>query len=189
VYNIDIMSKNNLICFRVSAEEKARIETAANEQGESLTTFIKVSVMATVHEVESRSSNPIKPRHRHQGITQWLRNLCEEATKGGALGFREVGERFSWSVHFRYQTEYSPDVAPADEWGTILKEFDRLLTPALKNRPDMLLTNEDYNEKVWSFLVSHFSDAANLIPARRRHQFLLGIFSEVWQRGKGKTVS
>jgi hypothetical protein len=192
------MSK--LICFRVDEEQKARIENAANDAGQSVTTFIKESIMATVDRIEARSKQKTPARlskamreHRqsttHQAIIEWLRNLCEEATKGGSLGFREVGERFSWSIHFRHQTEHCAVVKPGDEWGMILQEIDRLLARTLKTAPETVIEDDAYNEQVWSFVASHFSDAAKLIPSRRRHQFLLGMYSEVWQRGKGKPVS
>lgn len=169
VYNIGIMSDKELICFRLDDGQKGRIKDAASIQGKTVTTFIKEAVMNAVVQFESRPPKRPKP---HTGVPAYFRALCQEATQGGSFGFRAVGYQFARTI-----ASQIPHAQDFDEWQDELNALGEIiLAPTRTLEPSALIRRHTMTEAVWTWFTKNYPNAMRLIPARRRDQFLLGVY-------------
>jgi uncharacterized protein (DUF1778 family) len=187
-----------LICFRVDDDQKARIEAAAFFLNKSVTTFVKENVMSAVENVESRSdkqpkqaslfdmdrsatpeeveSPPAKQTKRRATVPAWFRALCREAAKGGSFGFHRVGYRWASNM-----PNPPPGFAPA-EWQEEVA--------SLQGKLDMawLFTDKKRRtaiaELILAWFVRNFPQFMELIPPRRRGEFVLGFLDDFDDRMK-----
>jgi hypothetical protein len=110
--------------------------------------------------------NPIfGPRGIHSGVPSFFRANCYEASKGGAGGYVNAG----WHLASAVGTQ-SPYDVELDEWQ---HEVD-----ALK-----LLLDHDDNEAIWKWYACHYPRCMQLVPSRRREQFVAGV-RQAYEEGR-----
>src|SRR5262245_34671437 len=101
------MSKTKLITIRVDEATKARIEEAARNKGQSLTTFI---VEAALDAVSRQEPEPPRPRSLG-GVPMFFRMACLEASRGGASNYADAG----WHLAIHLDSLEPQDLL-RDEW-------------------------------------------------------------------------
>jgi Protein of unknown function (DUF1778) len=155
------MVKSEVIIVRVGPETKGQIEQAAERKGLSLTTFV---VDAAKKAAEKTNAEP--PVARFRGIPAWFRAVCTEASQGGSWTYRYVGEHLA-----RHLGGMIPqNVNDVQEWATILKELEDLVfKPPVKRD----------NDAIWAWLYKYFPKCMELVPKRRRLQFLEGFCKRI----------
>jgi hypothetical protein len=150
------MLKDRKIVLRVEAATKTLFEEAARKMGKSVTTFLVESGMKAARSVESQ---PVV-RGRHTGCPTYFKACCHEASQGGELGYKRPARELS--RHLASEVPY--DISDED-WRDELEELSNLLAVT---RPD--------GDAVWSWFVTHYPRCMELIPKRRRDQFLDGVY-------------
>jgi len=170
----DTVGKSKTICFRVSAEEKERIEDAARRKGQSVTTFLQKAAEAAVRKVEAMPAT--KPR-QFGGVPTYFRACCWEASQGGATGYKRPA--YELARHLAHEQPYEMG---DDEWSAELQELADLLMPEAPDRPttpgglSMIAYELRDDEAVWAWFEEHYPRCMKLIPRRRRKQFVEGVY-------------
>lgn len=162
--------KTQMICFRVEPAAKERIEEAARKAGQSITTFVQEAVMRAVEKSETA---PAKMAKRRSGVPDYFRAFCQEAAQGGTIGYK----RPAFELCRQLDTEI-PEGMSKKEWQQELLRLSVSLWPSDSDRPT---TSENLHQlrddiTVWGWFEQHFPDCAALIPARRRKQFVEGVY-------------
>ena len=157
--------KGEVIVIRVTAEMKHRFEAAAASSNVSLTTFMvraAEAAAAVATKRQARARAVARPAHRKSSgaCPTFLKALCLEASRGGALGYdlagrkllRSTADLIDWDTTEELQQKYMDleNLIRARDDGGVLGWFDRELPRCMA-----------------------------LIPRRRRASFLAGIYEEV----------
>ncbi len=101
------MTKGESIVLRISGETKAAIKAAADNRGQSLTTFITDAAMKQVCQATKREA----VHGVHGGVPSFFRACCSEAQNGGENGYSNAGWHFSNAIGS--QAPYDLEL---DEW-------------------------------------------------------------------------
>lgn len=150
------MEKGETIVLRVSGENKAAIKSAAANLRQSLTTFITEAALKRARQVVKRPPT----RGVHGGVPSFFRACCIEAGQGGANGYASAGWHLANSIA---GSQMPYDLEP-EEWE---KEIE-----ALK---ELLVDDDDDDEGVWAWFTRHYPKCTELVPTRRRSQFVAGV--------------
>lgn len=156
------MAKDESLVIRIEGEVKRQLEAAASREGLSLSTFVIRAAMAKAQNV-LKKPEPAKGAFR--GVPTFFRALCDEATRGGSLGYEGVGFSLARTI-----PTMCPDDLTEEEWQ---EEVAGLLE----------LFNDEDHDGVWSWLGTHFPKCMELVPARRKDQFLSGFYRHVEGNG------
>jgi hypothetical protein len=171
VYNTG-MSKTGLICFRADPEFKRRIVLAARGKGQTITSFLREVILRAVTKAESRQ--PVK-RQSRGACPAYFRACCEQASRGGTLGYGRAGYELA-----RHLGSVGPYELEADDWQAELNRLGELLRPtgAPVGSGDIhRIADEDVdNDAVLGWFDEHCPRCMELVPRRRRAQFLEGVF-------------
>jgi hypothetical protein len=143
--------------LRVDPETKARLEEAARRQGLSLTSFLLQAAEHAAGRVKPMSTGVMKPRGRGACPTFFVAQ-CHEARRGGGLGYRDAG----WTL-LRSIAGLCDYHVEEEEWARRLDELAALLDAGDEGG-------------VWEWLQREVPRCMALVPARRRGQFLAGVF-------------
>src|SRR5262249_45642198 len=86
VYNTSMSDTiTQMVCFRTDPVTKRRIEEAARQRAQSVTTFVREAVMKAVEKAEASGA---PKRAVHGGVPTYFRAFCLEASRGGKLGYK-----------------------------------------------------------------------------------------------------
>jgi hypothetical protein len=151
------MVKNSSIYVRIEEETKKHIEAVARSQGKSLTTFVVEAATKAAAEAAKAKGKGQRARGRHTGVPTYFRAHCFEASRGGESNYSAPG--YHLTMHLSDEMPYDMD---ADEWEAEVNGLRRLLA------------RED-DAGVWRWFHSHFPKCMELVPARRRAQFIQGV--------------
>lgn len=168
------MVKSQLIVLRVEPEMKQRIEQAADNKGLTVTTFILETVEKAVTKAEKEH-----PVARFRGVPTWFRACCLEASRGGKQGFYWVGRQLA---------SHLADLEPydAEDWGHELRRLESLIIDKIPTEQKGIVRilpksrkSEWTGEEVWQWLYKNYPKCMDLIPKRRRDQFLGGFMEHI----------
>jgi hypothetical protein len=165
-----------MICFRVPAPLKRRVEDAARRKGQGITTFLLEVVEKAVRKVETMPTKVAKKvRGRHTGCSGYFRACCWEAARGGRLGYARAG--YELARHLPYEMPWDIDL---QEWQGELDRFSELAMPTEPISPESKLRRiaEELrdDDEVLAWFEAHFPRFMELVPKRRRQQFLSGVY-------------
>lgn len=186
-----LVAKDQTIIMRVDAETKQRIEAAARDVGLSVTSFITKAAT-------DAASQParVKPPQYEAGesfrFPHEFAQDCREAHRGGAFGYDRAGTRLASSAI----TAVERDRAEARFWaeaGQKLggarkpKKTDDEIEADAPNKPEYAKWEKDLkalrkafvardDDAVLDWFDVHYRSAMDLVPARRRNQFLVGVY-------------
>jgi len=146
------MVKDKKIIIRVSTEEKERLESAAKARNQSVTSFL-VDLGSKEAAKKPRASSAT-----FDGIPTFFRALCAEARRGGTNGYYLAGQEFT-----RHLESNMPNDLSEDQWYDQLKELQGMIE------------NEN-NLGIWKWLRRIYPRCMELVPTRRRDQFLKGLY-------------
>ncbi len=159
------MEKSELIALRVSPEYKAALQDSAAQMGESLTTFIEKAINSRIQVIKRRPPKREPTRGVHEGVPSFFRGCCLEAQRGGENGYANA----AWHLSGALGSQIPYDIED-DDWAD---QID-----ALKG----LIKDED-GEGVWSWFKRHYPKCMQLVPTRRREQFVSGVY-RAYQDGR-----
>jgi hypothetical protein len=156
------VAKDESLVIRIEGEVKRQLEAAASREGLSLSTFVIRAAMAKAQNV-LKKPEPAKGAFR--GVPTFFRALCDEATRGGSLGYEGVGFSLARTI-----PSMCPDDLTMEEWES---EVETLVE----------LVKDETHDLVWSWLVGHFPKCMELVPSRRKDQFLAGFYRHIEENG------
>jgi hypothetical protein len=164
------MTKGETLVIRISAEDKAMIQNAADLRGQSASAFVTAVAIREAREVQN-SFVLANARERgrkgvHRGLPTWFRASCREAAQGGTNNYRWVGQKLLGSL-----ANEVPSDLENDEW-----------YEELQKRLDPLLAGKD-NEALLAWFLEHMPRFIKQIPQRRYHQFFSGLRDEYKESG------
>jgi hypothetical protein len=159
------MSGDEILHLRIDAALKKRVKEAAKRRGHSLTTFIRKAAEKAAKEVEKMDVTSLTGRV-FQGVPSFFRALCFEATRGGESGYSGAG----WALLHNLPTLVEGDTN--EDIGAKLDE----LAIHLRDREDLAVID---------WLKRELPRCMDLVPTRRRDQFLNGIYESWENEGEG----
>ena len=146
------MVRSKTIVMRVDPETKQRIGEAALKAGKSITTFVLEAAMrAATRELTA-------PRRQYKGVPKYFGIRCSEAQRGGSGGYEAAGYQLAMHVHTEHPLE-----GTLAEWQNECAQ----LCDLCRSRDD---------EDVWTWFADHYPRCMELVPDRRRDQFLKGVY-------------
>jgi hypothetical protein len=161
-------TKTKPICFRTDPETRARIEDAARRRGKSLTTFI---LDATLDAAKKAEAAPALADRQFRGVPSYFKACCWEASRGGQRGYKTPAYELC-----RHLAASQPYGLEDDEWEAELQELAGLLAPPWPGNPDMIAFHLRDDGAVWAWFERHFPKCMELVPRRRRGQFVAGVY-------------
>jgi predicted transcriptional regulator len=170
------MPGNDTFFFRIDPETKKRLQKAARTAGVSMTTFVTEAVRKAASEAERRKP-PALPKAGFRGVPSFFQASCMEAQQGGENGYRWAGHTLARHGGELLELSYSDAEEVADK----LDE----LAEALHTEPD--------EANVLTWFDREFPKCMELVPSRRRGQFVQGVaeaYEEgllpMWSKGRGR---
>ncbi len=160
------MSKTETIHIRVDAELKNRAMEAAMQTGKTLTTFATNALETATARAERQISTRCKPMPPHTDKpADWFKSWCLKESQGGVSGYTTAGYLLGNDLS-RILVELMG--LPSVEAHNALKLLRRHIPKGGgKRNPEAALT--------WFGTV--FPKWVAIVPARRRQQFLEGVFA------------
>jgi hypothetical protein len=154
--------KDNLI-IRIEPAEKEKIRQAAIARGESLTTFIRRTCLREAEKELKKKDKQMENASKLSGVPTFFRLGCLEAQRGGTNGY------FAPAWHLAIHTEENmPDECEDEElWENTLDELRGAAG------------SDDY-DAVWDWYCRVFPKCMELVPARRKDQFVQGVI-KAWE--------
>ena len=159
------MERSGYLMIRIDEGLKEKIRAAATMNGESLTTFTTKALVHALRRNKRQQRNekrePKKWRGVHYGVPRFMWALCMEARQGGRNTYRNVG--YQLAIHLG---EQRPADIQLKEWIEEVEDLNRLLG------------SDSYTadpEDAWDWFTSHFPRIMELVPSRRRAQFVAGV--------------
>ena len=146
------MVKDKTIVIRVSAEEKERLEAAAKVRNQSVTSFLVDSGK------KEAAKKPRVSSATFNGVPTFFGALCAEARLGGTNGYYLAGHEFT-----RQLESNSPHELSEDEWYDQLEALQRM-------------ADDEDDRGIWKWLLRIYPRCMELVPTRRREQFLKGMY-------------
>ncbi len=147
-------AKDEIIVIRVSEDDKAELQSAASKAGHSLTNFM---LDASKSAAQRLKGQPEVRGGVHTGVASWFRATCRTAAAGGAAGYEMAGFSLTGKLH----SEMPLDVEE-DEWAETIAKLESLL-------------EADDDIAVLGWFESRYPRFMQLVPMRRRAQFLEGV--------------
>ncbi len=147
------MTKQEIIVIRIGSEEKAAIKAAAEKDHLSMTTFIANAASKSAAATMKRAA----PRGTHNGVPTFFSALVREAQHGGTNGYVYPGRDLASAVGTQV-----PNDIENDEWSDEVEVLKEALS-------------EDDDAAVWKWFQVHYPRCMELIPTRRREQFMAGV--------------
>jgi hypothetical protein len=160
-----------LMSVRIAEEDKAIIEVAARRSGRTVTAFL---IGAAVAEAKRLAKRP--ERGIHGQIPNWFREICASASKGGAVGYDDVGIRLA-----RELREGKPAGISSNEWATRLDDLNQACHAASRGKAFADLVtgrNPENADRIWMWFSRYFPRYMEMIPARRGVSFVVGVIEE-----------
>jgi len=160
------MSSKDFLLLRISSEDKEKIRETASRRGESLTTFVRrVCLREADNELkkEAKKMEQVETRPKHTGVPSFFRYGCLEATRGGESGYWNAG--WHLAIHTYEQMPY--DIEDDEQWEEMLDELREAAG------------NEDV-DAVWDWYCQVFPKCMELVPIRRKDQFVKGVM-QAWE--------
>lgn len=157
------MAKTELIIVRADPETKLRIAAAARRLGRSVTTFMLEAALKAAGKVEAMpTSSPALQKPKGRGACpSYFMALCQEAKRGGANGYWTAGHELA-----RHVAEHADAALDSDDWDGRLDGLQSLI-------------DLQDDEGVLAWFDSELPRCMKLVPARRRQQFLKGVYAMV----------
>lgn len=163
------MAKSETIIVRVDRATKDRIAAAAGRLGKSLTTFILEAAVGAANRVEAARTRKEQSKGKW-ACPDWFATACREAGHGGTGGYALAGLKLARALPLLV-----PRGVGEEEWYRQLDALADLLhvghEPGTRPEPD--------GRAVWEWFNDHLPRCAALVPARRRRQFLAGVYASV----------
>jgi hypothetical protein len=147
------MVRDKRIVIRVSAEDKANLEDAAKARSQSITSFL---VEAGKKEAAKK---PRVSSAGFRGIPTNIKAGLYEAQHGGTNGYFWVGKRLA--AQLESLVPYDMDF---DQWDRYIDDLHGMVS-----RGD--------DPETWAWLKRFFPRVMQLVPSRRKEQFLKGLYS------------
>ena len=144
-----------MIVVRVDEATKRRLEEAAQRKGKTMTTFL---VEAGEREARRVERTPVKGGV-HGGVPTYFRANCFESSRGGDRGYDAAG----WHLAIHLEQEMPHDADP-EEWADEVEGLVKML-------------NAGNDAAALAWFDRHYPKCMALIPARRRPQFLKGVYA------------
>jgi len=151
--DVSVADKEQALVLRMSAEIRAQIEAAASRSGQPLTTFIIDAALKKALQWQREQAAP----GLNAGVPGYFRTLCRQAEGGGRNGYATPGWYLAATVGSERPGTFSPE-----DWERQIDAFKALIA------------NHD-DDAVWEWLQHHCGRCMQLIPPRRREQFLHGV--------------
>jgi hypothetical protein len=149
-------AKDKIINIRVDNETQQAIKDAAEAQGLSMTSFIlNVAKREALRKRPKQTATP----------PSFFRALIFEAQRGGSRGYEDAGYHLAMHAHEFLSYEYDSDEEIA--------AMDRLESRLSKGDDDGILR----------WFEEELPKVMKLVPARRRDQFLKGVWA-AWEEGR-----
>jgi hypothetical protein len=148
------MTKSDVIVLRVEGETKRTLATAASRRGKSMSAFVIDAAVAEARRVEA---NPPRYESKFRGVPTFFRGNCATAAQGGAGGYRLAG----W--HLAHHTGRLMEYETDEERDAKAEELEQALA-------------RDDSAAVLAWYEREFPRCMELVPSRRREQFLKGVF-------------
>ena len=161
------MTKDAFLHIRLSNELKKRIEAAAKEKGQTVTTFVQNALDSAAKRTEGKPRG--QPASR-RGIPIIFENLCRDAQHGGARSSGESGSGYFWAG-YQLVLDWSatfPDL-PERERKEKLAAAYALLVPEVPIRKEA-----DNDGDVLAWFEAELPQCLALVPARKRSLFVAG---------------
>lgn len=155
LWGAEAVAKDGVMIMRVNPEVKERIEEAARLSGLSVTSFVIGAAMKAAEQAIKKGQQPAK----FGGVPSFFRALCSEASRGGSMGYARAGYELA-----RHADNLAPDVSEMSEW---LPEVEKLNS----------LCESDDRAGIYAWFVQHYPRCMELVPSRRREQFVDGVLS------------
>jgi len=147
------MVRDKRIVIRVSAEDKADLEAAAKARSQSITSFL----------VEAGKKEAVKkPRVSSAGFRGVPTNILAslyEARHGGTNGYYWVSKKFT--AQLESNVPYDLD---SDQWDRCIDDLHGMVS-------------RGNDLEIWAWLKRFFPRVMQLVPSRRREQFLKGLYA------------
>lgn len=159
------MAKDELIIVRVDGAFKRRIEAAARRQGKSITSFLIAAAGTAARKVEAMSETTVAKPKGNGACPSYFVALCHEATSGGESGYRRAGH------------ELTRHITDELDWELADKERDA----RIRELRDLICERDD--EGVLAWFDCEVPRCMQLVPRRRRQQFLRGVYEMVDEAG------
>jgi len=161
------MAKTELIIVRVDPETKSRIEAAARLTGKSITTFILEAAEKAARKAEAMPTAAMqtKPKGRGACPTFFLA-FCTGARQGGESGYFGAGHEL-----MRHVASLGDDELGEAEWDARLDQLEELLT-------------QEDDDGILQWFEQELPRCMKLVPARRRGQFLKGVYAMFEEDGE-----
>jgi Protein of unknown function (DUF1778) len=150
------MEKVEALLLRLSTDDRAEIRAAADSLGESMTTFLTQAALTRARQIKKRPP----ARGVHRGVPGFFRACCSEAAVGGN-GYVGAG------LHLAGSLGSASPYDDLNEWEIEVEKLRQLLI-------------DDDVRGVWSWFKQHFPRCMELVPARRRDQFVAGA-RQAWE--------
>lgn len=157
------MRKATMLTIRIDEADKARIESAANRTGESLSAFVLRAAQREAARVSSASGE--NPR---RGVHSTFRALCKTAEAGGGHGYERVG---SWLALNVYRLQ--PENVGVNDWRAGLLELGAIV-------------RRESADSVAAWFDERLPHYTRYIPTRRRAAFARGVLEQTrpaWKDG------
>jgi hypothetical protein len=151
------MVRDKSLVIRIEEHVKKEIEEAARIQGVTISTFVVDAAKAAA--AKEIAKKPAQPATRFRGVPKFFLAGAQEASRGGTGGYASLARRFTRTL---------PGEVPDDiDW----KAWEETELPSLREAIDA----ED-DAAIWSWFVRHYPKCMELVPARRKSQFLEGVY-------------
>jgi Protein of unknown function (DUF1778) len=162
------MAKTETIIVRIDPDAKRRIEAAAKQRGQSVTTFLLEAAEKAARKVESM---PVARPTGRGACPTWFLATCREASRGGSWGYEVAGRKLAAAL-----SAEQPWDLDEGEWTTQMERLAELVLPTDPDRPNMFATHLRDDTAVLAWFDEHFPRCMKLVPMRRRSQFVEGVY-------------
>jgi hypothetical protein len=150
--------------MRVDLDTKRLIESAAERQGLSTSTFViraaRAAAEGVARRAKARESDRAAPRQTSGACPTFFRAACWEARRGGDRGYNWVGQMLMRHV---------PSLIAWESQAELIEKFEKL---------EYLIQDED-DDGVLTWFDRELPKCMAWIPRRRRPSFLAGIYQAI----------
>ncbi len=177
------MPKSTNLIVRLEPALKRRLENASKERGVPMTTIVET---ALTRELDRMASRPPSTDRVFQGVPAFFRANCLQVHRGGAAGYDTAGWHLALNVSSLIEHEGDDAVAK-------LKELEDLVRAGGVQEGMRRAEVEEITSSRWfpdeaagqvlAWFEREFPRCIALVPARRRAQFVKGVYQLIADRG------